>query len=928
MTDISPDAIFGSHETGSADPGGRIVSLVVDPTNPLILYAASEMAGIWKTVDGAHHWHQASDGLRTGVPQQNNQVLAIDAANPRRLLYASQDDDGRPAFPFGGLWVSNDAADSWQHVDLPNCSRPSISSLIFVSGQPFIGTSCGIATTTDANLANATWTSLPKLPFSTVGAKLAASDRSQVLFACSGQQVFRSSSLGAPGSWTAGVGLIGNCLGLAVTPDNSMKVLAVHNTQVTTSIGVSLIDMDASNGSRVLSVGVQLQGDPSCDGSFGANVQGVFVAARPRIPSGLGPGRSYDVFVSDGCLFFEFQLVSQTIGRWVPTTGTHVDAWAMAIPSTYNPDEGRCAAYLASDGGVFALPFQDGPAPDGCDPTSGWVRAMSGLHVMYSETMAGVSRPQSQCSDASQPCPALYLPTGDNDVWVSTQGGLPGNSWRLFGASIGDAAIALVDPAVPTRVLVARNAQVRGGKLQNYRLVTSTDSHPPGAGAPLVDITPPDAAPGGGPPAMADLAQVMTLAGEVPREFGDYLAVSSPPASSLIGSSDDVILENISGIASGWADVSPTDHFTHGQVAGIAPSGGHSETVIYVLTSPNVCNDAVNFTPRPCANYPRGDRVGPGQVWVGKTTPNGGTVIHWVSASKGISSAYNLYADPYDSRFVYVTDLGAQAIMSTSDGGKSWQVEKDLTDFATNYGEFRFDCGAPARNDERRGRMNVFANGCGLQSMVFDRDHPEIRVAALWPGGLAFSRDAGKHWMPLDVTNSGHFSIELHQLPFSVFYDPQPNPATKAPSIYIALNGGSIKRVDGPFPSLESGLIEICPTCLSSPIGNKSQVVAVFDALDARLPLHQDHDGFYRGRLLFDSAKVSTLTYHFEVDGHPTASISHPITDLERNAGVITLSINKTGFGLGWLIWLLIAALTLLLVWLAYRSRRRLFRLE
>ena len=912
MTDVSPDADFGSHDTNSTDPGGRIVSLVIDPNNPLILYAASELAGVWKSLDGAHHWKPVSTGLRTNIPAQTNQALAIDSANSQRLLYATSNDDGRPNFPFAGLWVSDDAAGLWQHVDLPNCPQPSISSVIFASGQPFIATSCGIATTTDVTLGSATWTFLSKLPFTSNGAHLAAMGTSEVMFACSGPQVFRSPALGAQGSWTAAVSLIGNCLGLAVTPDNPLKAIVVHNTQVTTSIGVSLIDLDGPTSSQIASVGVQLQIDAIC--GWGSAVQGVFAGLRPRIPSGFGPGRSYDVFVSDGCHLFEFQLVSQTIGRWVPLTGTHVDTWAMAIPSTYNPDEGPCAAYLASDGGVFALPFPNAPAPDGCDPTSGWVRAMSGLHVMYSDTIAGVSRPQSQCPDANQPCPTLYLPTGDNDVWVSTQGGIPGNSWKLLGDNIGDAAIALVDPALPTKVLVARNAQMRDGKLQNYRVVTSPDANPPGAGASLVDITPPNAAPGGAPPGMANLVQVMTMPLEAPSQFGDYLAVQSPG-----GTADDVIVQNTSGNLSGWTDISPGQHFGPGQVGAVAASNGHQATVYYVLASPNDC--AAGLSP-PCGDYSRPPIFfQPGKVYKTEAT-NALSGPLWRQASNGLSKAYNLYADPYDARFVYVTDLGAQAIKSSSDGGKSWQIETDLTDIATNYGEFRFDCGAPAKMDGG-GRTSVFAYGCGLQSMVFDQSHPEIRVAALWPGGVAFSRDAGKHWLPLDVTNSSYLSTELYQSVFSLFYDPQPNPTTKAASIYLALSGGSIKRVDGPFPSLTLGLVAICHTCLGSQIGNRSQIVAVVDTLDARLPLHQDRDGFYRGRLLFDSAKVSTLTYRLEIDGNPTASISHTISSLERDAGVLVLNVGKTRWGMSWVLWMLAALLVVYLVWVAYRSHWR-----
>jgi hypothetical protein len=615
MTDVSPDAFFGSHEVDSGDPGGRIVSLVVDPTNPLVLYAASEMAGVWKTVDGARHWHQASTGLRTGM-SQNNFSLAVNAANPRQLIYATQDNDGRVGSPFGGLWASDDGADTWQHIVLPSCPSPSISSVIFAAGRPFVAASCGIATTTtDATLANATWTSLTRLPFNSRGAILATSLGSPVLFACSGPQVFRSPALGAPGSWSAGVSLIGDCRGLAVTPDNPTKVLAIHGTSVTITIGVSLVDMDPASANPVLSVGAQLLGDPACQESFGSGSQAVFVARRPRIPSELGPGRSYDVFASSGCLFYEYQLVSQTIGRWVPISGTHVDTSSMAIPSAYDPDDGPCAAYIASDGGVFALPFPTEPAPDSCNPATGWVRAMSGLHVMYSDAMAGVSQPQSRCPDPNQPCPALYLPTADNDVWVSTQGGIPGNSWKLLGDNIGDAAIALVDPALPSIVLVARNGI--------YKVVVSSSGKPPGVGASMVDITPPDASIGGATPGISNLSQVMTLPSEAPREFGDYLAVSSPTGSSLIGSSDDVIVQNISGIASTWFDVSPNDHFGHGQVGAVAASNGHTDTVIYVLTSPNA-----DYSGSPAS-------VGPGQVWKGAVI-NGGVVLRWTKVSKSL----------------------------------------------------------------------------------------------------------------------------------------------------------------------------------------------------------------------------------------------------------------------------------------------------
>ena len=46
-TDVSPDRPFGSPSPDQANPGGKIITVVVDPHDPNILYAASEFAGVW-----------------------------------------------------------------------------------------------------------------------------------------------------------------------------------------------------------------------------------------------------------------------------------------------------------------------------------------------------------------------------------------------------------------------------------------------------------------------------------------------------------------------------------------------------------------------------------------------------------------------------------------------------------------------------------------------------------------------------------------------------------------------------------------------------------------------------------------------------------------------------------------------------------------
>ncbi|PYT08635.1 MAG: hypothetical protein DMF60_04360, partial [Acidobacteria bacterium] len=227
-TDVSPNATFGSTSTGES--------------NNSILYAASQMAGVWKSVDGGRNWKQAGAGLRAGNTQ-NNYSLAVDFVNPQHLLYAAMDDDGRNAIScpenvvevecnYGGLWVSDTGAASWVHVDLPGCHHPSISSVVFAGGRPFVATGCGIATASGSSLASATWLLLPNTPFGT-GAILASSNSpSQTLFACQGQGVYRSESLGSADSWTVGPNPGGPCLGVAWAPLDELQpssIVVMHD---------------------------------------------------------------------------------------------------------------------------------------------------------------------------------------------------------------------------------------------------------------------------------------------------------------------------------------------------------------------------------------------------------------------------------------------------------------------------------------------------------------------------------------------------------------------------------------------------------------------------------------------------------------------------------------------------------------------------
>jgi hypothetical protein len=561
----------------------------------------------------------------------------------------------------------------------------------------------------------------------------------------------------------------------------------------------------------------------------------------------------------------------------------------MAFPSTYDPGNGICTAYAATDGGVFENNSSTPGVP--CSPTSGWVQAQSGLHVAFSGTMSGVSQKQSGA--------ALYLPTGDDDVWATTNGGL---SWKSFSANLGDAGQtyidpAFIDPAFIDLALPVREVSSRGGGSCQIAVAVSADGINPPSSSNVTNagakcFGPANEWSGIQPPNMSALSQVMTLASEAPFSESYYMTVQSPfrnNACTLLISlpqcfaHDTIIQSTQQDNAPYWSDVS--SFFGPGQVGGIATSGGVIKPIVYVFTANDV----------PTA-YQAGSKVQAGQVW--KATLSNGKVADsdWTLASNGLNQARGLFVNPYNANELYVTDVPDGKIKTSTDGGQHWLPQDVLTDIATNHGEFSFGCDTLSV-----GGQGGVGDTCSLSGMAFDRQNPLIRVAAMYPGGLAFSRDGGVTWIELDVTNNvprkcwlGPCSLawDLIEYPQSVFYDSWPNPQTGDTSIYVALIGKSVKRVDGPFTTLQSLSLAVCETCLNIGTtlnrGVLSNVSAVFSDMKAVVPLRRGPDGMFRGQLLFDSSKILNLAFHFVADGKSTPELSHSPSTAEIISGTTT----------------------------------------
>lgn len=143
---------------------GRVTAIVVDPTNPQVIYIGAAQGGVWRTTDGGQHWAALSDNeasLAIGA-------LALDPANPA-VLYA-------------GTGEGNFSGDSYYGA--------------------------GVLKTTNANAATPTWTTLGSGTFT--GSRFSRiaifPGASGPLLAATGLGVYRSTNAGT--TWTvAGSGL-------------------------------------------------------------------------------------------------------------------------------------------------------------------------------------------------------------------------------------------------------------------------------------------------------------------------------------------------------------------------------------------------------------------------------------------------------------------------------------------------------------------------------------------------------------------------------------------------------------------------------------------------------------------------------------------------------------------------------------------------
>ena len=107
---------------GPAIMGGRIADIEGIPGNPNIAYVASASGGLWKTVNGGVTWKPIFE--RQGTLSIGD--IALAPSNPEVIWVGTGESKTRNSISFGdGVYKSNDAGKTWQHMGLRDTERIS-----------------------------------------------------------------------------------------------------------------------------------------------------------------------------------------------------------------------------------------------------------------------------------------------------------------------------------------------------------------------------------------------------------------------------------------------------------------------------------------------------------------------------------------------------------------------------------------------------------------------------------------------------------------------------------------------------------------------------------------------------------------------------------------------------------------------------------
>ena len=217
---------------GPGNVGGRTRALVVNSSNPNVMYAGGVSGGVWKTTNAGASWNAIADLL----PNIAVNSLALDPTNANTIYAGTgegyfNEDSVRGA----GIFKSTDAGANWSYLTSTNTSDFYYVNDLVVSPNDnqriYAGTGTGVWRSTNGGT---TWTRVlnPGLIGGCLDLAIRTDQPTDYLLASCGTfdlaSVYRNTNAGGAGVWTQPLAELGmGRTSLAIAPSNQAVVYAM-----------------------------------------------------------------------------------------------------------------------------------------------------------------------------------------------------------------------------------------------------------------------------------------------------------------------------------------------------------------------------------------------------------------------------------------------------------------------------------------------------------------------------------------------------------------------------------------------------------------------------------------------------------------------------------------------------------------------------
>jgi hypothetical protein len=783
LTNVSPGQVSG------ALSGGRMTSVVIDPANPLNVFASAQTGGIYASTDGGSTWASnfaAGGGMGpyghgfegTGVTNFIDLAISPDGAT----LLAMVNDDGRVDLnqSLGGIWQSTNGGVTFTHTGRTGARisgltgaggkvgkivfAPTTPGLVYATMGWFLGVSMDsgadwkwsfpIPNDTHSELEGLDVNFFPAGVVDPLGRIVPAGGRNEVAFCYQSSSdpartVLFLDPLDGTSFKTAPIPTDHSGDGCTVVfdPSNALRAFVGTGGNGSAQSGLSEIDnifVPVFGGQLArLTTFTNLAPPPSNQ----PNGRATFVQVHSWGP-GSGPRLYFhntqqivyeDCDQKNGCPpgppnppSCGNRKTTDPPTPWGCLTPLHTDATRLAFDP--GRPESPCPMLLSDDGGIETSP--------NCGQT--WSRAVTGIHAIEEWQASFAGQGATTTAVVALQDNSGYFSADQGQTWAATQ-------------SIGDGNMTDALRHDPTRFVVKGNA---GLPIWAYQNVLPPSPSPQIAGF---------ATGGQGPQLPVNMNPTIAVPGPISFAFGVYarftstgnVAIPTYDAGNHIQLFNYNLINNTLG-ATGLASPAITQTapgITWGlgsrpnQVS-VGGTEGTAGTRIYMVIPEQICFpapvDGGIGVAQLCLNE--------FQLWTAPVSPAGA----WQTAA-GLVNPIAVWADPTNPSHAYALDypIGHVTAMVTHDG-VLFQPDPALTTLLTQGGTFG---------------VGLFGNNePSMTSVSFDPVRPRVAVGTKHNGILVTNNanDTNPAW------SSVHTFPEPNAGITQVYFDDQAGPTDDA----------------------------------------------------------------------------------------------------------------------------------------------------